>query len=337
MSTQKFITQIKFMKKNKILVTGAAGFVGSHLVEKLIKKKYKVVCFDRYNSNNDFGWLNNIRSKNKKNFILGDIRDFDSVYNAMKGCKVVFHLAALIGIPYSYISPVAYLKTNVEGTYNVLEAARRLKIKNIIVTSTSEVYGSAKYLPINENHPINSQSPYAASKSAADQLAMSFYKSFNLPVKIIRPFNIYGPRQSQRAIIPTIISQTLNKSKNITLGNVKPTRDFNYVLDVVDAFIKIMNSKKAIGQVLNVGSNKKISISYLCNEILKIAKIKKNLKISTERKRPKLSEVENLQSDNKKIRKILSWSPKTKLKQGLKYTITWFKNNKAENSKDYTV
>ena len=200
----------------------------------------------------------------------------------MKGCKVVFHLAALIGIPYSYISPVAYLKTNVEGTYNVLEAARRLKIKNIIVTSTSEVYGSAKYLPINENHPINSQSPYAASKSAADQLAMSFYKSFNLPVKkIIRPFNIYGPRQSQRAIIPTIISQTLNKSKNITLGNVKPTRDFNYVLDVVDAFIKIMNSKKAIGQVLNVGSNKKISISYLCNEILKIAKIKKKLKIST--------------------------------------------------------
>ena len=323
--------------KHKIFITGAAGFVGSHLTEKLIKKNYKVVAFDRYNSNNDFGWLNKIRSKNKKNFILGDIRDFDSVYNAMKGCKVVFHLAALIGIPYSYISPVAYLKTNVEGTYNVLEAARRLKIKNVIVTSTSEVYGSAKYLPINENHPINSQSPYAASKAAADQLAMSFYKSFNLPVKIIRPFNIYGPRQSQRAIIPTIITQTLNKSKNITLGNVKPTRDFNYVLDVVDAFIKIMNSKKAIGQVLNVGSNKKISISYLCNEILKIAKIKKNLKISTERKRPKLSEVENLQSDNKKIRKILSWSPKTKLKQGLKYTITWFKNNKAENSKDYTV
>ena len=323
--------------KHKIFITGAAGFVGSHLTEKLIKKKYKVVAFDRYNSNNDFGWLNKIRSKNKKNFILGDIRDFDSVYNAMKGCKVVFHLAALIGIPYSYISPVAYLKTNVEGTYNVLEAARRLKIKNVIVTSTSEVYGSAKYLPINENHPINSQSPYAASKAAADQLAMSFYKSFNLPVKIIRPFNIYGPRQSQRAIIPTIISQTLSKSKNITLGNVKPTRDFNYVLDVVDAFIKIMNSKKAIGQVLNVGSNKKISISYLCNEILKIAKIKKNLKISTERKRPKLSEVENLQSDNKKIRKILSWSPKTKLKQGLKYTITWFKNNKTENSKDYTV
>jgi NAD dependent epimerase/dehydratase len=323
--------------KHKIFITGAAGFVGSHLTEKLIKKKYKVVAFDRYNSNNDFGWLNKIRSKNRKNFILGDIRDFDSVYNAMRGCKVVFHLAALIGIPYSYISPVAYLKTNVEGTYNVLEAARRLKIKNVIITSTSEVYGSAKYLPINENHPINSQSPYAASKAAADQLAMSFYKSFNLPVKIIRPFNIYGPRQSQRAIIPTIISQTLNKSKIITLGNVKPTRDFNYVLDVVDAFIKIMNSKKAIGQVLNVGSNKKISISYLCNEILKITNIKKNIKISAERKRPKLSEVENLQSDNKKIKKILSWSPKTNLKQGLKYTITWFKNNKSVNSEDYTV
>ena len=330
------MVRTKFMK-HKIFITGAAGFVGSHLTEKLIKKKYKVVAFDRYNSNNDFGWLNKIRSKNRKNFILGDIRDFDSVYNAMRGCKVVFHLAALIGIPYSYISPVAYLKTNVEGTYNVLEAARRLKIKNVIVTSTSEVYGSAKYLPINENHPINSQSPYAASKAAADQLAMSFYKSFNLPVKIIRPFNIYGPRQSQRAIIPTIISQTLNKSKIITLGNVKPTRDFNYVLDVVDAFIKIMNSKKAIGQVLNVGSNKKISISYLCNEILKITNIKKNIKISAERKRPKLSEVENLQSDNKKIKKILSWSPKTNLKQGLKYTITWFKNNKSVNSEDYTV
>ena len=256
------MVRTKFMK-HKIFITGAAGFVGSHLTEKLIKKKYKVVAFDRYNSNNDFGWLNKIRSKNKKNFILGDIRDFDSVYNAMKGCKVVFHLAALIGIPYSYISPVAYLKTNVEGTYNVLEAARRLKIKNVIVTSTSEVYGSAKYLPINENHPINSQSPYAASKAAADQLAMSFYKSFNLPVKIIRPFNIYGPRQSQRAIIPTIINQTLNKSKNITLGNVKPTRDFNYVLDVVDAFIKIMNNKKLSAKCLMLAVIKKF-LFHIC-------------------------------------------------------------------------
>ena len=311
------MVKTKYMK-HKIFITGAAGFIGSHLTEKLIKKKYKVVAFDRYNSNNDFGWLNKIRFKNKKNFILGDIRDFDSVYNAMKGCNVVLHLAALIGIPYSYISPVAYLKTNVEGTYNVLEAARRLKIKNVIITSTSEVYGSAQYLPINENHPINSQSPYAASKAAADQLAMSFYKSFNLPVKIIRPFNIYGPRQSQRAIIPTIINQILNKNKNITLGNIKPTRDFNYVLDVVDAFIKIINCRKAIGQVLNVGSNQKISIRTLCNTLFKLSKNKKNIVIQDRRKRPKLSEVSNLQCNNKKIIKLTSWKPQTTLKSGLK-------------------
>ena len=266
------------MKKNKVLVTGAAGFVGSHLSEKLLSLGYSVVAFDRYNSNNDFFWLNNLRKKKKKNcsFILGDIRDYDSVFHAMKDCNIVIHLAALIGIPYSYYSPLAYLKTNLEGTYNVLEAAKQLKLKNIIITSTSEVYGSAQYLPIDESHPINSQSPYAASKAAADQLSMSYFKSFNLPVKIIRPFNIYGPRQSERAIIPTIINQTLSQNKNIKLGNTSPTRDFNYISDVTDAFVKIMNNKKSVGKIINVANSKRISIALLCKEIYKITK-KKNL------------------------------------------------------------
>ena len=327
------------MLKNKILVTGAAGFVGSHLTEKLLSHGYKVIAFDRYNSNNDFTWLNELRKKNIKscNFILGDIRDYDSVYNAMKGCSAVFHLAALIGIPYSYNSPLAYLKTNLEGTYNVLEASRQLKLKNIIITSTSEVYGSAQYLPIDEKHPINSQSPYAASKAAADQLALSYYKSFNLPIKIVRPFNIYGPRQSERAVIPTIIKQALNNKKDIILGNTNPTRDFNYIFDVIDAFIMIMKSKKSIGEVINVGSNKKISISFLCKEIFKITNSKRRIKIESKRKRPKSSEVDNLQCNNKKIKKIISWQPKTKLNKGLRETLDWFKKNNKNYFKKYII
>lgn len=327
------------MKKNKILITGAAGFVGSHLSEKLSDLGYSIVAFDRYNSTNDFVWLNKLRKKNKKNceFVLGDIRDYDSVFKAMKGCDTVFHLAALIGIPYSYHSPLAYLKTNVEGTYNVLEASKQYNLKNIIITSTSEVYGSAEYLPINESHPINSQSPYAASKSAADQLSLSYFKSFGLPVKIIRPFNIYGPRQSERAIIPTIINQALSSKKNITLGNLKPLRDFNYISDVVNAFIKVMKSKKIIGEVVNVGSNKKISINDLCKKILELNNQNKKIKINFKRKRPKLSEVDQLQCNNKKIIKLISWTPKIKLKEGLKYTIEWFKGNKLNKSDDYII
>lgn len=323
------------MSKKKILITGAAGFLGSHLTEKLVKLGHKVVAFDRYNSNNDFFWLNKLRDQNKKNchFILGDIRDYDSVFNAMKGCDTVLHLAALIGIPYSYYSPIAYVKTNIEGTYNVLESSRKLKLKNIVITSTSEVYGTAKYLPIDENHEINSQSPYAASKTAADHLAISYFRSFKLPIKIIRPFNIYGPRQSERAIIPTIINQALNSKKSIFLGNTTPSRDFNYVFDVIDAFIKIMNSKKANGQIINVANNKKISVLFLCKEILKIINSKKMIKVKKNRKRPISSEVENLQGNNKKIKKLLLWKPKTKLKKGLELTIEWFKQNKTKNTK----
>ena len=237
----------------KIFITGATGFIGSHLCEMSVKKGFKVVGFDRYNSNYNLGWLEKSKYKKDINFIFGDIRDYDSVYKSMKGCNKVFHLAALIGIPYSYVSPLAYVKTNVEGTYNVLEAAKNLNLKDIIITSTSEVYGSAKYLPINEKHPLNAQSPYAASKISADQLALSYYKSFNLPIKIIRPFNTYGPRQSSRAVIPRIMLQCINKkNKKIILGNLSPTRDFNYVEDTCEAYFDVLKCNKLVGKTINV-------------------------------------------------------------------------------------
>ena len=269
--------------KNKIFITGATGFIGSHLCEMGVKKGYKIVGFDRYNSNNDLGWLKKSKYLNKMEIILGDIRDYDSVYKSMKGCNIIFHLAALIGIPYSYISPLAYVKTNVEGTYNVLEAAKNLSSKKVIITSTSEVYGSSKYLPMDEEHPLNAQSPYAASKTAADQLSLSYFKSFKLPVTIIRPFNTYGPRQSERAVVPRIITQCLfQKNKNLILGSLKPTRDFNYVSDVCEAYFYIIKNKKTEGQVINVGSKTNISIKNLAKKIIKMTnsknKIKQNIK-----------------------------------------------------------
>ena len=326
------------MKKNKILITGAAGFIGSHLTEYFVKKNFHVAAFDRYNTNNQFGWLDNSQIRNKLELILGDIRDYDSVYKSMRNCSGVIHLAALIGIPYSFVSPLAYVKTNIEGTYNVLEAAKNLKIKNLIVTSTSETYGSAQYMPIDEKHPINSQSPYAASKAAADQLALSFHKSFNLPVKIIRPFNTYGPRQSSRAIIPTIINQCLNRNnKNIFLGNVKPTRDFTYVEDLCDAYYKIYKNNKVVGQIINVGTNTKISMNDLAKKIIKI--VGKKLKIKTEikRKRPTLSEVDNLKCNNNKIKKFTKWRPKTSIEKGLIKTIDWIKRNKNYYIKNFSI
>ena len=248
----------------KILITGGTGFIGSHLAELCIKKGYKVTVFDRYNPNYNLGNLAGSPFKEKIKFIFGDIRDYDSVNNAINKNDIVFHLAALIGIPYSYISPNAYLKTNVEGTYNVLESCKNNKIKKIIITSTSEVYGSAKYIPIDEKHPLQPQSPYSASKISADNLALSYFYSFNLPVAIIRPFNTYGPRQSQRAIIPTIINQIINsKDGNIELGNLSPTRDFSYVEDTCEAFIKFINSSKSFGKVINIGSGSQISIINL--------------------------------------------------------------------------
>lgn len=323
------------MRSNKknILITGANGFIGSHLAEFFTKKKFNVFSFDRYNIQNNFGWLENSSNKNKIKFILGDIRDYDSVYKAMKGCESVIHLAALIGIPYSYVSPSAYVKTNVEGTYNVLEAAKNHKIKNVIITSTSEVYGTAYKHKLSENDLVSAQSPYAASKIAADQLALSYNLSFNSPIKIIRPFNTFGPRQSFRAVIPTIISQILNKKK-IKIGNINTTRDFTYVHDLCDAFYKIHQSNKCIGQILNVGSGKEISIKEL---IIKINSItSRNVKINVEKKRlrPKESEVSRLRCNNGKIKKLIKWNNAHSLEEGLIKTIKWF--SKKENLIKYT-
>ena len=258
----------------KILITGATGFVGSHLTELCVEKGFEVVAFDRYNPNYNLGWLEKSKYRDDINFVFGDIRDYDSVLKTMKNCEIVFHLAALIGIPYSYISPLAYLKTNVEGTYNVLESSKSLDIEQTIITSSSEVYGSAKYVPINEKHPLTAQSPYSASKISADQLALSYWNSYRMPIKIIRPFNIYGPRQSSRAVIPSIIIQALNNKKEIKLGNVAPSRDFTYVTDVCHAFLDILKIKNFFGNTLNIGSNNEISIKDLFSLISKISEIK---------------------------------------------------------------
>ncbi len=324
--------------KNKIFITGATGFIGSHLCEMGIKKGYKIVGFDRYNSNNDLGWLKKSKYLNKMEIILGDIRDYDSVYKSMKGCNIIFHLAALIGIPYSYISPLAYVKTNVEGTYNVLEAAKNLSSKKVIITSTSEVYGSAQHLPMDEEHPLNAQSPYAASKIAADQLSLSYFKSFKLPVTIIRPFNTYGPRQSERAVVPRIITQCLfQKNKNLILGNLKPTRDFNYVTDVCEAYFSIIKNKKVEGQVINVGSKTNISIKNLAKKIIKMTNSKNKIKQNNKIFRPTLSEVQNLKCNNNKLRKYTNWKQSIDLNTGLKKTIKWINENKSKYFIKYKV
>jgi len=320
----------------KIIITGACGFIGSHLTELLVSEGFKVTAFDRYNNNQDYGWLNNSKYKKDINFVLGDIRDFDSVNNAIKNHDTVIHLAALIGIPYSYVSPLAYIKTNVEGTYNVLEATKNQNLQQAIITSTSETYGSAEYVPIDEKHRKIGQSPYAASKIAADQLAISYYQSFNLPIKILRPFNTYGPRQSTRAIIPTIIKQILNnKNKKISLGNTFPTRDFTYVKDTCNAFKKIIQSKKGFGEEINIGSGEEISVLDLSKKISKL--LNHNIKIIVDKKRTrrKKSEVDRLCCDSKKIYQLVEWTPKYNMKKGLQETINWCKKNKSFLSENY--
>ncbi len=310
----------------KALITGAAGFIGSHLCEMLVDKRIDVRAFVRYNSKNLYGWLDSSEKKEKIEVIAGDIRDFDSVKEAMKGVDYVFHLAALIGIPYSYISPLAYIKTNIEGTYNVLQVARELKIHRVVHTSTSEIYGTAQYVPIDEKHPINPQSPYAASKSAADQLALSFYRSFNLPVTIVRPFNTYGPRQSLRAVIPTIISQLLWGSGKVKLGNVDALRDMNFVDDTCEGFFRVGTSENTTGEIINIGSGREVSVRELANLISEISK--KPLTIVSEelRKRPKASEVERLQCASQKAFYLTGWETKYSLEEGLAKTIEWFSN-----------
>ena len=312
---------------SKILVTGAGGFIGSHLTEYLVEQGHKVKAFVRYNSRNFWGWLEKSKYIDDIEIYSGDIRDYDSVYQSMKGIDYVFHLAALIGIPYSYYSPLAYIKTNIEGTYNILQAARELETKRIIHTSTSEVYGTTQHIPINENHPINPQSPYAATKASADYLAKTFYLSFSLPVTIVRPFNTFGPRQSARAVIPTIISQALNSNKDIKLGNLKSSRDFNYVLNTVEGIYKLGLHPNTLGEVVNIGTAKDISILNLANLISKLTKVDLKVRVDSKRIRPEKSEVKRLVCDYSKAHNLTGWKPHYTLEEGLEKTIDWFREN----------
>lgn len=313
-----------------VLVTGADGFIGSHLVEALVRQGHRVRAFVLYNSFNSWGWLDHCENEVRGGFEVfsGDIRDPYGVRAAMKGCSEVLHLAALIAIPYSYHSPDTYIDTNVKGTLNVLQAARDVGVRRLIHTSTSEVYGTAQFVPITELHPLQGQSPYSASKIAADQLAYSFYASFGLPVAIVRPFNTYGPRQSARAVIPTIITQIANGNRRVKLGAVSPTRDFNYVKDTVAGFIAAFNSQAGCGEVTNIGSNFEISIGDTANLIAEAMNVDIEIVTDTIRLRPEKSEVERLWADNLKAQKLFGWEPiyagKEGLKRGLAETVEWF-------------
>lgn len=322
------------IKKRNVLVTGAGGFIGSHLTEKLISLGYRVKAFVHYNSRNSWGWLDSSVYKTRIEVISGDIRDADIVRHAMRDVEIVFHLAALIGIPYSYHSPEAYVDTNIKGTLNILQSALDFGVKKVVLTSTSEIYGTAQFVPITEAHPINPQSPYAASKSAADLLGISFHKSFNLPVVIIRPFNTFGPRQSARAVIPTIITQILAGLKKIKLGSLDPTRDLTYVEDTVMGFIKAGESTNGIGEVINLGNKSDISIRDLTFLIAEIMGVSVMIQEDVKRKRPVKSEVERLMADNSKAKKLLKWTPGNSLVEGLKKTLEWFKKNNEKYKYD---
>lgn len=313
----------------KVLVTGADGFIGSHLTEELVKKGYEVKAFVYYNSFNTWGWLDTLPQElmNHIEVFQGDIRDPNGVKEAMKGCHAVFHLAALIAIPFSYHSPDTYVDTNIKGTLNVLQAVRDLGTQRALVTSTSEVYGTAQYVPIDEQHPYQGQSPYSATKIGADRLAESFYRSFDLPVTIVRPFNTYGPRQSARAVIPTIITQLLAGIEEIKLGSLTPTRDFNYVKDTVNGFIAIYESDKTVGQEINIATQKEISIGQLAGELIQQINPKANIICDEQRLRPGKSEVNRLLGSNKKIMELTDWKPQYTFEQGLAETIQFLKEN----------
>lgn len=310
----------------KVLVTGAGGFIGSHLTERLVELGAETRAFVRYSSTGSWGWLDQSPLKSEMEVVLGDIRDQDTVSRAVENADVVFHLAALIAIPYSYHAPLSYVRTNVEGTLNVLQAVQRAGSGRVIHTSTSEVYGTARTVPIDEDHPLQGQSPYSATKIGADKIAESFHLSFGLPVVTVRPFNTYGPRQSARAVIPTIVTQALTGSE-IRLGNLEPTRDLNYVADTVEGFIKAAETPDAIGQVINLGTGREISIRDLAALILKILDI--DLPIASEgtRMRPENSEVDRLCADGRKGQSLLGWTPKLSLEEGLTKTIEWIREN----------
>ncbi len=313
----------------KLLVTGADGFIGSHLTEELVKRGYQVKAFVCYNSFNTWGWLDTLPEAVMKHVEIfqGDIRDPNGVYEAMKEVDAVFHLAALIAIPFSYHSPDTYVDTNIKGTLNVLQAARKLETKRVLVTSTSEVYGTAQYVPIDEKHPFQGQSPYSATKIGADRLAESFYRSFGLPVTIVRPFNTYGPRQSARAVIPTVITQLLAGKREIKLGSLTPTRDFNYVKDTADGFISIYESECTIGEEINIATQKEISIGQLAKELIRQINPEAEIICDGERLRPEKSEVNRLLGCNEKILRLTDWRPKYSLEEGLKHTIEFLKEN----------
>ncbi|EKR17267.1 NAD-dependent 4,6-dehydratase LegB [Leptospira interrogans] len=313
-----------------ILITGADGFIGSHLTETLVRQGHEVRAFVLYNSFNSWGWLDQCPDdiKGKFEVFSGDIRDPNGVRAAMKGCDAVLHLAALIAIPYSYHSPDTYIDTNVKGTLNVVQAVRDLNVSKVIHTSTSEVYGTARFVPITEEHPLQGQSPYSASKIGADQIAMSFYNSFGTPVGIIRPFNTYGPRQSARAVIPTIITQIAKGNRKIKLGAVHPTRDFNFVKDTVAGFIAALNSDVCVGEVINLGSNYEISVGDTVRLIAEVMKVNVEIESDDQRLRPEKSEVERLWASNQKAKDLINWSPeyggRDGFKRGLSETIDWF-------------
>lgn len=312
-----------------VLVTGADGFIGSHLVEELVKKGEKVKAFAYYNSFNTWGWLDTLPKEilNEIDVFTGDVRDPNGVREAMKGIDTVYHLAALIAIPFSYHSPDSYVDTNIKGTLNVLQAAKDLGTSRILVTSTSEVYGTAQYVPIDEKHPFQGQSPYSATKIGGDRIAESFYRSFDMPITIVRPFNTYGPRQSARAVIPTIITQLLAGKEEIKLGSLTPTRDFNYVKDTANGFITLAEAKNTIGEEINIATQQEISIGDLANELVR--QINPNAKIITDdvRLRPEKSEVNRLLGSNEKIMRLTDWKPNYTFEEGLAETIEFLKNN----------
>jgi len=321
------------LKGKRVLVTGADGFIGSHLTEMLVQEGCKVKALSYYNSFNNWGWLESLNCLNEVEVVSGDIRDPHFCKKITKEADVIFHLAALIAIPYSYVAPDSYVDTNIRGTLNICQSALENGCERIIHTSTSEVYGTANYVPIDEKHPLQPQSPYSASKIGADSMAMSFFNAFNLPVIIARPFNTYGPRQSARAVIPAIISQIANGANEIRLGDTRPTRDFNYVVDVCTGFILLAKCDKAIGEVVNIGSNFEISIGDIFSTISELMNSKIKIVADKERLRPEKSEVFRLWCDNTKLKALTNFEPKYKLNEGLKLTIEWFTN--PENLRKY--
>ena len=317
----------------KILITGADGFIGSHLTEMLVTQGHEIIALSQYNSFNNWGWLEDVSCKDEIEVLTGDIRDPHYCKHITKNIDIIYHLAALIAIPYSYIAPDSYVDTNIKGTLNICQAAKENNVERVIHTSTSEVYGTAQYVPIDENHPIQPQSPYSATKIAADAMAMSFYNAFNLPLTIARPFNTYGPRQSARAVIPTIITQIANGVKEIKLGDVSPTRDFSYVEDTCRGFIALAESNATLGQTVNIGTNSEISVGEVFNIIKELMWSDIKLITDEQRLRPDKSEVFRLWCDNSKLEKLTGFKPQVKLHEGLQKTVDWIK--RPENLKKY--